>query len=111
MTVRKLDKGEWKSYFDRLSKQMDAEEVEIEVASLDLGDQIEAEWLPLIGITYDPKDDILEVALEELDHVIEKPSAIYIDEQDLGIASLEVVDADGIRHIVKLREMLMLPAP
>ena len=39
---------------------------EIEVASLDLGDQIEAEWLPLLGITYDDKDDVLEIALEEL---------------------------------------------
>jgi hypothetical protein len=37
---------------------------EIEVASLDLGDQIQAEWLPLIGITYDPNDDVVEVALD-----------------------------------------------
>ncbi len=37
---------------------------EIEVASLELGNQIEAEWLPLIGLVYDHKDNSVEVALE-----------------------------------------------
>ena len=50
---------------------------EIEVASLSLGDQVEAEWLPLHGITYDPNDDLVEVALEGLDHMIRKPREIY----------------------------------
>jgi hypothetical protein len=51
------------------------------------------------------------VALEDLDHIIEKPREIYVDEKGYGIDSLEVVDADGARQIVKLRQMLMLPAP
>jgi Family of unknown function (DUF5335) len=41
-----------------------ASRAEIEVASLALGDQVEAEWLPLLGIAYDPKDDLVQVALE-----------------------------------------------
>jgi len=53
--------------------------VEIEVASLDLGDQVQAKWLPLIGITYDPKDDVVEVALEGLDHMIHRPREMYMD--------------------------------
>jgi hypothetical protein len=60
MTIRKLDRREWKSYFDRISKELEAEEAEIEVVSLGLGDQIEAEWLPLLGISYDPKEDVLD---------------------------------------------------
>ncbi len=40
---------------------------EIEVASLTLGDEIQAEWLPLVGIAYDAKDDALEIALDGLD--------------------------------------------
>lgn len=111
MTIRKLDRREWKSYFDRISKELEAEEAEIEVVSLGLGDQIEAEWLPLLGISHDPKEDVLDVALEDLDHIIEKPREIYVDEKGYGIDSLEVVDADGARQIVKLRQMLMLPAP
>jgi hypothetical protein len=34
----------------------------VEAASLDLGDQIVAEWVPLLGVTYDARDDLLDVA-------------------------------------------------
>jgi hypothetical protein len=110
MTVRKLDKNEWPAYFDRISKGLEAEEAEIEVMALALGDQVEAEWLPLIGVTYEPKTDMLEVALEGLDHMIAKPREIYVDEQARGIVSIEIVDGDGVRQIVKLRDKLLLPA-
>jgi hypothetical protein len=46
-------------FLDTVSKLLEAKEVEIEVASLDLGDQVQAKWLPLIGITYDPKAMLL----------------------------------------------------
>ena len=64
MTARKLDKSQWRTFFDRLSKTLEGKQAEIEVASLSLGDQVEAEWLLLHGITYDPNDDLVEVALE-----------------------------------------------
>jgi hypothetical protein len=41
-----------------------AKRVEIETASLKLGGQVAAEWLPMIGLSYDPKDDLIEIALE-----------------------------------------------
>jgi hypothetical protein len=52
MTARKLDKSQWRTFFDRLSKTLEGKQAEIEVASLSLGDQVEAEWLPLHGITW-----------------------------------------------------------
>ena len=76
MTTRKLDKKEWHAFFDGVTKMLEGKQAEIEVAALHLGDQIAATWLPLIGITYDPEDDIVEVALEGLDHLIAKPRAI-----------------------------------
>jgi Family of unknown function (DUF5335) len=51
MTARKLDKSQWRTFFDRLSKTLEGKQAEIEVASLSFGDQVEAEWLPLHGIT------------------------------------------------------------
>ena len=51
MTVRKLEKTEWRRFFDWVSKGLVGKRAEIEIASLALGDQIEAEWLPLLGIT------------------------------------------------------------
>jgi hypothetical protein len=111
MRTKKLETAEWKAYFDRISKALGGRLAEIEVASLSLGHQVEANWLPLIGIAYDPKDDILEIALQELDHMIAKPREIAVDEAPNGLTSVEITDSDGIRQIVKLKSPLMLPAP
>lgn len=111
MRTKKLEKAEWKAYFDRISKALGGRLAEIEVASLSLGHQVEANWLPLIGIAYDPKDDILEIALQELDHMIAKPREIAVEEAPNGLTSVEITDSDGIRQIVKLKSPLMLPAP
>jgi Family of unknown function (DUF5335) len=111
MAIRKLEKTEWRSFFDRVTSGLVGKRAEIEIASLDLGSQIEAKWLLLLGIAYDRKDDVLEIALDGLDHLITKPKEIYIDEGVGGLASLRVVDRDGVSQIVQLRDPLMLPAP
>ena len=111
MTIRRLEKPEWRPFFDTMSKILEAKVAEVEVASLDLGDRTQAEWLPLIGIAYVPRDDAVEIALDGLDHMIRKPREIYLDDGAAGLTSLEIVDADGVRQIVKLKDQLMLPAP
>ena len=111
MTTRKLDKTHWRTFFDRLSTTLEGKQAEIEVASLRLGAQLQADWLPLLGIAYDPNDDIVEVALEGLDHLISKPRELYIEEGAGGLTALEIVDADDVKQIVKLRDPLMLPSP
>ena len=111
MTVLKLEKGEWQRFFDFLSRGLRGARAEIEVASLSLGDQVEADWLPLFGITYDPKDDLLEVALDGHDHMIAHPREIYLDATTEELMSLDVIDSEGVRQIVRLREPFMLPPP
>jgi hypothetical protein len=111
MTVQKLEKEQWRSFFDRVSKGLKGKQAEIEIASLDLGDQVEAEWLPLFGIVYEPKSDVLEVALEGVDHMIHKPREIYIDNGAQTLTSVEIIDAEGTEQIVRLRDPLMLPPP
>ena len=109
--AKQLEKSQWRANFDRMSKALAGKRAEIEVASLKLGDRIEAEWLPLLGISYDPKNDIIDIALEGLDHMIRKPREVWVEQQGLELSSLEVIDADGVRQIVVLRDPLMLPAP
>jgi hypothetical protein len=111
MTARKLEKAEWERFFDTVSKVLEGKQAEIEVVSLQLGDQIEAEWLPFHGVVYDPKDDILEVELEGVDHLIHHPQEIFVEDGDIGLASMAVVDAEGTREIVKLRDPIALPRP
>jgi hypothetical protein len=111
MAVQKIDKPEWRAFFDWLSQGLLGARAEIEVASLDLGDQIEAEWLPLLGITYDDKDDLLEVALDGLDHLIYGPREVWADFNVGELISLEIIDDRGASQIIKLRQALMLPSP
>jgi hypothetical protein len=110
MAISKLEKSAWRPYFDHISKLLgEGKRAEIEVASLKIGDQIEAEWVQLLGISYDPKDDLVEVLVEGLDHLIHKPREIFIDHIAVELTSMEVIDADDYRHIIKLRDPLMLP--
>jgi len=111
MTIRKLEKPEWRLFLDIVSKLLEAKNAEIEVASLDLGDQVLAEWLPLLGITYDPKGDVVEVVLDGHDHMIHRPREIYLDNGAGALTTIEIVDANGVKQIVKLNDQLMLPAP
>jgi uncharacterized protein DUF5335 len=49
----------------------------------------------MLGITYDSKDDLLDVVLDRYDHLIRHPTQIVVDEEQGGVASVAVVDADG----------------
>jgi Family of unknown function (DUF5335) len=104
-----VPQAEWRPFFDRMSKALLGKWAEIEVASLELGDQIIAEWVPLLGITYDTKDDLLDVALDRSNHLIRHPRDIVVEETPTGLASVVVIDAEGARQIVRLKEPLMLP--
>jgi hypothetical protein len=107
--LHQLPKNEWRSFFDLMSKALLGQRAEIEVASLDLGDQIVAEWVPLIGITYDSKDDLLDVALDRAGRLIRRPKEIDVEESAEGLKIVAILDADGTRHVVRMKTPLMLP--
>lgn len=111
MSVQQVDKSGWAVFFDTLTRTLVGKRAEIEVASLELGDQIEAEWAPLIGLSYDPKGDLIEVALEGIDHLIRSPREVSVDYDVGGVMAVEIVDMDGTSQIVKLKDPLALPAP
>ncbi len=106
MSTRRLRRGEWQDYCDRLSRGLRDENAELEVVSLALGDHVEAKWLPLHGIVYDPRADVLEIALESIDHMIEQPRDITIEETPRGLVALEVTAADERHEILKLKRPL-----
>lgn len=111
MSTQHLPKREWRRYCDQLSKALVGKRVELEVVSLDLGDQLEATWVPLLGIVYDARADVLEVALDGIGHSIRGPRELHAEETDRGLVALEVIAADETRQIIRLREPLVLPPP
>jgi hypothetical protein len=115
MAPTKLDKSKWSVYFDGMSKELLGKRTEVELAGIPLGDQIEAEWLPLSGIVYDPKSDLVQVVLggadAHVDHMIRRPREIYVTRGAAGVENVLVLDGDGVEHILTFRDPLMLSAP
>lgn len=111
---RTLSEESWGEFFDSITRSLQGRQVEIEVVGLDLGDQIQAEWLPLNGLTYDPNDDTFYVYIEDnensFDHGIAHPREILVHQGPTGLDHVVVVDGDGRRHIVRFRQPLELPA-
>jgi hypothetical protein len=108
--MRTIPQREWPIFFRQMSKALAGSQAEVEVAALDLGDQIAAEWLPLVGVTYDEKDDLLDVAFDRTDHLIRHPRQILVEETTTGLASLAVLDATDARQIVRFKRPLRLPS-
>jgi hypothetical protein len=109
-----LPQDRWAHFFDGFTRALFGKLVEIEVIGLDLGDQIQAEWLPLNGLTYDRHDDTLYVYIEEtegrdLDHAIAHPREVHVQLGPTGLERVIAIDADRRQHIVRLREPLALP--
>jgi Family of unknown function (DUF5335) len=106
-----IDKTQWAIYCERISDALEATDAEVEAESLKLGAQGETEWLPLIGISYDPEDDIIDIALEGVDHIIEHPQTLQVDGVPGVLRALAITDTAGNRHLMRLRDALTLPRP
>ncbi|MCC6072401.1 DUF5335 family protein [Massilia sp. GCM10020059] len=111
MSIEKLDKASWATYFDSMSKVLTGKQAEIDVESLSLGVQVESRYAPLNGITYDHRSEMLEIMLERWEHNIPHVSEIWVDHDGVSLNSIKVVDTDGLEQIIKLRDPLMLPDP
>ena len=110
MSTRTLAKTDWHAYCDSLSKALAGQRAHIEVGGLRLGSQVAVKSLPLYGITYEPKGETLEIAMEGVDHIIRNPKAILVDDGVGGLRTMEIVDAEDEKQIMQLVEPLMLTA-
>lgn len=104
-----INKVEYKKYFDDISKSIKGQQVELEVTGLDLGNQIESEWVSFEGFSYDPKEEILVVHTPTLDHAIHHPVKIVaVEEDSSALSSISISDTEDHTHIVQFRKPLML---
>ena len=110
-TTTRLEKHVWRSYFDNVSRLLEGKRIEIEVDSLAIGSQIAAEWLPVLGVTYDEKNDLLAVMAEGLDHMIRHPREVFVQTEGTDLQTISVTDQDGTIQIIRFREAQALPAP
>jgi hypothetical protein len=109
--TRRIERDHWETYLDHFTRQHLNDDggihkaAVVEVMSPSFGDQLAAVVVPLLGLAYDPASDALEVALEDLDHLVFRPSELWVIEDDDGfISTLEVISGDGTKHIIYVRQ-------
>src|SRR5258707_3983228 len=91
----KLDKAQLRQLFDRITKDLTNKPAEVGVAPLRLHEQIEGDWVPLLGLSYDPHDDSVAIALKGVDITLPKPRELYFDGVGGEWGTLDIIDADG----------------
>ena len=104
-----MDKSKWIDVCAAVSIGLLGKRAEIEVVSPIDGILIEAHWLPIIGIAYDPAKDELKIMLDGVDHFVFQPREMYLDFGLGGVQSLGILDNENAWQIVLLRDPLMLP--
>jgi hypothetical protein len=72
---------------------------------------LQAHWLPVIGIAYDPAKDEMKSMLDGVDHLVFHPMEMYLDLGFGGVQSPGILDKDNAWQIVQLRDPLMVARP
>jgi hypothetical protein len=112
MTIRKVEKADWKPYLDHVSRRIGGHRyAKIETASPRFGVEIQASAAFLQGIAYDTANDMISFFCEGLDHIARSPKDLYVDDLLGDPSSLAVMNDDGSLQIVTFRPLLALPAP
>ncbi|MET3107040.1 hypothetical protein AAKU67_001688 [Oxalobacteraceae bacterium GrIS 2.11] len=111
MSTRQIPKAEWKVFLDSVSrsKELESKSAEIEVLGLHLGDQLATDWVPMYGLVYEERGDMLEIGMKNHTHRIHHPKQLFVEGEGVKLESILVEDADGLKHIIRLRESLSLP--
>ena len=100
-----VDRERWADELAYLWKRLDGKQVEVEVEALNLGDQIEAGHVPLKGLSYDPKDDVVQIWVGEIDHMIHKPRKVmFVYDDDGRLVGIDITDAEGGQHLITPQE-------
>lgn len=106
--TKEIRREQWEDYFDRFTKRHlrddRPEAATLEVVSPELGDQVEADRAHLLGISFDRRNDTLEVLLENVDHLAFHPKEIWVVEEEDGfLQSVEIVRDGGEKEILTIR--------
>lgn len=109
MNPDKLTRKQMQNFFDSMAPVLEGTQAELEIVGLDIGDQIAHGWAGLEAVTYDRNDDVLSIAIDGIEHLIQHPEFVLLQWRGDSIVSLTVVDPEEHKHILKLRRPLALP--
>ena len=104
VNTKTIDRAHWKTFFDLFSQVYvnpggESQRRAVADLSIELADGKrlrQVDHVPLIGMSYDTRSDVLDVAVERLDHLIYHPREIRVEEdEECRIRSMQILDEDG----------------
>ena len=104
----------WKEFFDELSRAKLDWETQVQVLSDETGAQVLSAGLPLVGITFDTKDDEKKIEIivgsgteNHQTHNIFNPKFVaFEDAEGKTESTLDIEDADGTKTLIKFTQPL-----
>jgi hypothetical protein len=114
MPTREIPRDEWKEFCDRFSREHEGWLATVEVLDESVGAQIEAEDLPLEGISADPKGSVgkaIEIFLKAepnrtLTHFVSDPTHLWVLSTDEGAERALEVEAPAGKTILRFRSAM-----
>ncbi|GII78621.1 hypothetical protein Sru01_36030 [Sphaerisporangium rufum] len=106
-----LPRERWREFFDTMTREHLGSAMTVEVLGADIGDQMDAERVPLAYLEYDAKDDQFAIGLGGEDgrhpvvtrHAIDHPRQIMADTVQHGsVQAIEIIDEAGTRTIITI---------
>jgi hypothetical protein len=104
MPLTQLRRTLWQTYFERLNRALGTERVQVEATGLALSDV--TGWLALEGLAYDAEADAIALRVGGGELRLPGPRRIDIDAEDEWLHGIEIVDAQGHRHVLRLQAPL-----
>ena len=111
MPLREIPRGEWAEYLDSFSRQHEGWPVTVEVLGAEVGAQVEAQGLPLQGVTAELKggEDAITVivgggSVERVTHAVSRPAHVRVEQSEGGAdLTLQIESSDGVATLVRVR--------
>jgi len=111
MKTVQIGSKDWQEKFNLVSKKLDNRNIGIEINGLDIGHQIEAQSVHLKGLSYDPRDNVIQVISDDFEHAIRSPKEVFFTsngENIESIESIEIIDDQDRKQIVTFEAALLL---
>lgn len=107
-STKKIPRERLTQYFDAFSKRFlsdgGTDSADVQILEPELGDQYAAKGVRLLGVTYDDKENALEIQLEPGDHRVYEPAEVWTVEEDDGfVSAIEIVRSDSAKEIISVK--------
>lgn len=106
--TQEIQKSDWKTFFNTLSKEKLGWETNVQIISLETGANMIAEGLPFNGVTYEDNEEGQSIEIttglsaEDHDsHTIPNPQKVAFQENESGKGgTLDIEDASGTKTLI-----------